>query len=253
MATKARAVLAALLLAAGMAQAAPAEPPMDPALLTEGFLAAHPDLRWRLEGLRAYEAKDYDVALTRLQRAARHADKPAQALIADMYWRGVGVAQDRPLAYAWMDIAAERLYPVFVGYREAFWAELTPAEREDALRRGRPLLGEFGDDVAKPRLESVLKRHRRNITGSRVGFVGNLTIIPFTGPLAGTGMTLTGDEYYADKYWNPVIYWEHQDAIWSAPPRGRVKVGDVERAAAPPEGGAKAEEPDEKAKEQDDR
>ena len=230
---KAKAVAAALLLALGAlpAQAQTAETAeVDPAVLTEGFLGAHPDLRWRLEGLRAYEAKDYQTALTRLLRAARHADKPAQAIIAEMHWRGLGVPQDRALGYAWMDIAAERLYPAFLSHREAYWEALTPAEREDAITRGQAVLAEYGDDAAKPRLEAVLRREKRKVTGSRVGFVGTLTIIPFTGPMAGTGMTLAGQEYYADKYWEPKAYWAHQDQVWNAPLRGRVVVGDVQKA-----------------------
>ena len=45
----------ALVLATQLADAAPpaAKPPVpDPVTMTEGFLAAHPDLRWRNEGLR---------------------------------------------------------------------------------------------------------------------------------------------------------------------------------------------------------
>ena len=38
----------------------------------------------------------------------------------------------------------------------------------------------LADDAAKPRLEAVLRREKRKVTGSRVGFVGTLTIIPFT-------------------------------------------------------------------------
>lgn len=225
----------ALVLATQLAHAAPpaATPPVpDPVTMTEGFLAAHPDLRWRNEGLRAHQAGQYGVAMTRLLRAARFADKPAQAIIAEMHWRGVGVPQDRALGYAWMDIAAERLYPAFLAHREAYWEALGPAEREDAIARGQKVLAEYGDDVAKPRLEEVLRRERRNVTGSRTGFVGNLTIIPYTGPLAGTGMTVSGHEYYAEKYWEPVAYWAHQDTLWNAPLRGRVKVGELEKTDA---------------------
>lgn len=244
----ARTLAAALLFAfATMPAHAQTKQPeqVDPAMLTEGFLAAHPDLRWRLEGLHAYEAKDFGVAMTRLLRAARHADKPSQAIVAEMHWRGVGVPQDRALGYAWMDIAAERLYPAFLAHREAYWEALSPAEREEAITRGQAVLAEYGDDVAKPRLEKVMRRERRNVTGSRVGFVGNLTIIPYTGPLAGTGMTLTGEEYYADKYWEPKAYWAHQDTVWNAPLRGRVTVGDVERAdgAAPKKPSEETPEP----------
>lgn len=201
---------------------------IDPAVLTEGFLAAHPDLRWRAEGVRSYEKKDYAAALTELTRAAHYGDKPAQAIIAEMYWSGTGVAVDRPLAYAWMDIAAERLYHDFLVRREGFWRVLDEAQQRDAIARGQALLAEYGDDVAKPRLEKVLRREMRRVTGSRVGFVGNLTIIPHTGPMAGTGMTLRGDEYFAPKYWQPEKYWELQDALWKAPLKGRVRVGDVE-------------------------
>lgn len=228
----------ALLWACAVAvpAAAPAmagqEPEMDPAVLTEGFLAAHPDLRWRGEGVRAYEKQDYARALEYFQRAARYADKASQAMVAGMYWNGLGVGQDRPLAYAWMDIAAERLYHDFIVFREVYWEALGAAEREEALRRGQAILAEYGDDVAKPRLERILARERRKSTGSRVGYTGALTIVPFNGPLADTGITLRGDQYYAAKYWEPDAYWRLQDAIWKAPARERVDVGDVEQVEA---------------------
>lgn len=63
--------------------------------MTEGFLSAHPDLRWRREGLHAYANKRYDEAMSYFLRAARYADKPAQAMIAQMYWNGVGIALTR--------------------------------------------------------------------------------------------------------------------------------------------------------------
>jgi hypothetical protein len=220
-------VIAATLAVAAVPVAAQEEK-IDPAVLTEGFLAAHPDLRWRAEGIRSYERKDYTVALAEFRRAAYHGDKPAQAMIAEMYWNGVGVAVDRPLAYAWMDIAAERLYHDFLVRREGLWEALDEAERGDALARGQALMAEYGDDAAKPRLEKILRRERRRVTGSRVGYVGNLTIVPFTGPLSGTGMTLSGDAYYAPRYWEPEKYWQLQDTIWKAPLKGRVRVGDVE-------------------------
>lgn len=211
------------------------EAKIDPAVLTEGFLAAHPDLRWRAEGIRSYERKEYAIALEELKRAAYHGDKPAQAVIAEMYWNGIGVATDRAIAYAWMDIAAERLYHDFLVRREGMWSALDDAEQQDAVSRGQALLDQYGDDAAKPRLEKILRRERGRTTGSRVGFVGNLTIIPNTGPLAGSGMTLSGGEYYAPKYWQPEKYWQLQDAIWKAPMKGRVNVGEIERVPADPD------------------
>lgn len=221
--------LVAMPVAASGGSSAEGGPKIDPDVLTEGFLVAHPDLRWRAEGVRAYEEQDYDQALEYLKRAARYADKPSQAIIAGMYWDGVGVPQDRPLAYAWMDVAGERLYHDFILYREAYWNALDEAGRADALQRGQAILAEYGDDAAKPRLEKTLRRERGQVTGSRVGFVGYMTIVPNTGPLAGTGITLRGDQYYAREYWEPEAYWQLQDRIWKAPARERVDVGDVEQ------------------------
>ena len=214
---------------------------IDPAVLTEGFLAAHPDLRWRREGIEAFEKGRHAEAMTYFQRAARHADKPSQAMVAGMYWDGQGVARDRALGYAWMDLAAERQYPDFVLFRERYWSQMTEPERASALERGQAVYAEYGDAVAKPRLETILRRERRKTTGSRLGFVGNLTIIPQTGPLAGSGMTLSGEQYYAKEYWEPEAYWQLQDEIWRAPQReGKVDVGDVEQVR----GDAPATQPD---------
>ena len=210
------------------------EPGISPELMTEGFLAAHPDLRWRREGLHAYTNKRYDEAMQYFLRAARYGDKPAQAMIAEMYWKGVGFPQDRALGYAWMDLAAERFYSNFIIKREQYWRSLDEATRQAAIERGQPLLAEYGDEVAKPRMAKILRK-QRGVTGSRVGFVGNLEIIPFTGPNAGTGMSIRADEYYAPKFWQADKYFEGQDVVWDAPGarKGRVEVGDVEQAGKP--------------------
>lgn len=213
------------------------EPGISPQLMTEAFLAAHPDLRWRREGLHAYANGHYDQAYRHFLRAARYADKPAQAMLAEMHWKGIGVPQDREIGYAWMDLAAERLYSAFVVLREAYWQQLDPGQRTQAIERGQALLAEYGDVAAKPRMVKVLRRHS-GVTGGRVGFVGNLEIIPLTGPNAtgipGGGLRIRGDDYYAPKYWQPERYFEWQDEAWDAIPRtGRVEVGDLERADAP--------------------
>lgn len=207
------------------------EPGISPELMTEGFLSAHPDLRWRREGLHAYANKRYDQAMQYFLRAARYADKPAQAMIAEMHWKGIGVPQDRELGYAWMDLAAERFYSNFLIMREQYWETLDATQRVNAIERGQPLLAEYGDDVAKKRMAKVLRKHR-GVTGSRTGFVGNLEIIPFTGPYAGSGLRIRGDEYYAPKFWQADKYFDWQDQVWDAPGarKGRVEVGDVENA-----------------------
>lgn len=98
------------------------EPDIAPELLTEGFLQAHPDIRWRREGLHAFHHKRYDEAHAMFLRAAHYADKASMAMLAEMYWKGLGVVRDRPIGYAWMDLAAERMYPNFTILRERYWA-----------------------------------------------------------------------------------------------------------------------------------
>lgn len=193
---------------------------------TEMFLGAHPDLRWRREGLQSLEEGRDAEALTRFKRAARHADKPSQAMVAEMLWTGWGTAVDRPLAYAWMDVAAERAYVPFVVKREQYWKQLSEAERAQALDVGRAVYDEYRDDVAKPRLERWLRRAMRNVTGSRTGFVGALQVI-VPGP-GGIAMTIDGSKYYDGQYWQPEQYWAWQDSLWKDPQTGHVDVLPLE-------------------------
>ena len=191
-----------------------------------GFLGAHPDLRWRGEALHALENGRPDEAFGYFRRASRFADKPSQAMVAEMLWTGTGVPRDRPQAYAWMDIAAERAYVPFVSKREEYWEALDEAGRERALEVGRPLYEEYRDAVAQERLERKLEKAKRKITGSRVGFVGFLKVV-VAGP-GGIGIAIDGERFYDDKYWEPDLYWAWQDSIWQDPPTGTVSVEPLE-------------------------
>src|SRR3546814_19293057 len=73
-------------------------------------------------------------------------------MLAEMYWKGTGVAQDRPRGYAWMDFAAQRRFPNFVILRERYWSSLDAPERARAIDVGRPLMDEYGDYSGGPRL-----------------------------------------------------------------------------------------------------
>src|SRR3546814_10781811 len=121
------------------------------------------------------------------------------------------------------------MYPNFVIKLERYWQLLDADQRSNAIERGQQLLAEYGDDAAKPRLAKVLRQARRETTGSHAGFVGGgLTIIPMTGPLAGTGMTISPEKYYAPRFWSPDEYFTAQDAELGSPKRGRVAVGRSE-------------------------
>ena len=199
-------------------------------VLTEGFLRYHPDIKHRLEGLKQLDEARPGDAYQAFKRAAKYGDKVSQAMVAELLWAGAVGEGDRATAYAWMDLAAERGYEVFVAKREQYWAALDAAERQRALEVGQGVYAEFGDDVAKPRLETILKRGRWQMTGSRVGFKGALDIrIPGPG---GLPVSISGEEFYDDKLWKAEQYFAWQDRTWGGPPVGTVTVGDIDAEEA---------------------
>ncbi|NLB56854.1 MAG: sel1 repeat family protein [Gammaproteobacteria bacterium] len=202
--------------------------PVDENLVlgSEAFLSSHPDLNNRHRGMRAYEDGQHGFAMMYFKRAARYADKPSQAMVAEMLWKGEGVDRDPALAYAWMDLAAERGYPGFTIIRERYWEQLDERQRQDAVARGEEIYAEYGDTVAQPRIATVLRRERRRTTGSRTGFVGALTIqIPGPG---GQMQTISGDRFYDRKFWEPELYQAWHDAVWTQPRQGRVDIGEID-------------------------
>lgn len=218
--------LAALVGAfAGVPAATAGDAPPDPFLLAQpGFLDAHPDLRWRGEGVRLLERGRVREALVYFRRAARYADKPSQAMLGELHWNGNGVAVDRASGYAWMDLAAERGYPAFLALRERYWTALDGDERVRAVAIGGDLYAQYADDVAKPRLARVLERARRNVTGSRLGIAGTLKMQVY-GP--GGWTTMDGSIYYQSRLWKADEYWQWQDTEWRRPPQGRVTIGPI--------------------------
>ncbi len=204
----------------------PPEPIEDPLLITAGFLDHHPDMKYRLLGIEALGEKRYEDAMKYFRRASFFADKPSQGMVAEMYWNGQGVARDPAMAYAWMDLAAERGYVWFIKLRERYWKELTPAERERAVQEGQAIYARFGDAAAKPRYEFQLRTGRREMTGSRTGFRGNVQIqVP--GP-AGMQM-IEGSKFYDDRYWDAKKYWAWQDRVWRNPNGVRITIGEIEQ------------------------
>lgn len=201
-------------------------------MLTAGFLTGHPDLRYRLLGLERYKQGKFDEALRFFQRAAFYADKPSQAMVAEMLWNGQGAVTDRPAAYGWIDLAAERGYEGFLELRERYWNDLDPSQREVALIDGQAIFARFGDEAAQPRIATVLRRERRNITGSRTGFTGNLKIV-VPGPAG--DQHIDGSKFYDERYWDPKQYLEWHDAIWMKPRVARVDVGGVQQVLANPD------------------
>lgn len=209
-------MLLVLCLGAGRALADEARPPdplVDPLMLRGEFLRAHPDLNYRMLGMDALQRGRNEEAMRLFQRAARHADKPSQAMVAELLWQGRGVEADRAQAYVWMDMAAERGYPAFIAKREQYWQALDAAQRELAMANGRAVYAAYGDKVAKPRMAAALRRARLSTTGSRTGQqVGNLEI---SVPGAGLAPTLIeGSRFYDPTFWEPELYQAWHDATW---------------------------------------
>lgn len=223
-------LLAALSAPAFAAQkVVPPDPTEDPMLITAGFLDHHQDMKYRLLGLEAYNEKRFEDAMRFFRRASFFADKPSQGMVAEMYWNGEGVARDPALAYAWMDLAAERNYVGFIALRERYWKALSAAERDRAVQEGQAIYAKFGDAAAKPRYEFQLRIGKREMTGSRTGFNRGVQIeIP--GP-AGSQM-IEGSRFYDERYWDAKKYWAWQDRLWRNPNGVKVTVGELEQLPA---------------------
>lgn len=212
-------------------RAKPVTPEVDELMIKAGFLNSHPDLRYRLLGLEEFKRGKHEDALRFFQRAAYYGDKPSQGMVAELLWNGQGAAKDPVLAYAWMDLAAERGYAGFLGLRERYWKALDESQRAQALEQGRAIYAKYGDAAAQPRLARVLRRERREMTGSRTGFDGNLEIL-IPGP-AGFEQ-IGGTNFFDEKFWDPKQYQAWHDSIWKQPRVGKVTVGEIENAENAP-------------------
>jgi uncharacterized protein len=193
----------------------------------------HPNELYRIYGAKAAANGQWADAVHSFRKAARYADKYSQHRLSLLYWHGVGVGRDRVEAYVWADIAAERGYPQFLAIREKMWGELSPQEQARVPARGDALYKEYGDPVAKRRFADAIAHGKRQVTGSRTGFVGNLAIAS-----RGSGTSLFGDgggtnlqSMYDASRTDPKKYWEFEDHVWKTV---TVNVGDLEQTSSQP-------------------
>ena len=213
------------------------------------IVSAHPDLFYRDLGIRAYTANDKHAAMGLLLKAASYADKPAQAMLAAMYWNGDGVAKDRPRGYAWMDLAADRGYKDLLIQREQYWAQLSAAERELAVSEGRQIYARYNDKEGLNKLDQALKHAANQATGSRTGFGGSNLTVRLRGGAAGPGLTPKGDtgptelggtpvrgtDYYSPEMWSAEPYAKLKDRVWeyARHETGKVEVGPLQNLPVP--------------------
>lgn len=187
----------------------------------------HPNELHRIHANKAAASGDWGDAARHFRIAARHADKYSQHRLSMLYWHGVGVATDRVEAYLWADLAAERGYPQFLAIREKMWAELTPQQQAEVPQRGRKIVDEYADVVAKPRVERAIAQGLRQRTGSHTGFDAGL-IISSIGPgnqLFGSIGGVSLKTMYDASRTDPKKYWAFEDMVWK---NGLVSVGEIE-------------------------
>jgi hypothetical protein len=194
----------------------------------------------RLRGLKSYKAGQYRDALASFEVAAYNADKYSQHYLSLMYWHGVGTERDPVQAYIWSDLAAERGSKPLLVLREKIWSELTPEQQAQVQARGQDFYARYGDEVAKPRAESVMRHFARDMTGSRVGF-RNQQLQVFDGPSNGAfgkpgssnqlDVPPTADELYGEEggFRRLSTYWQQQDRLLE----GNVEVGPLQNVPTP--------------------
>lgn len=224
-----RLLLLLVLIAGGLAfQPALAETTVSQRAIvsSHAFLKHHPDLRYRFQGLREYERGDYRRAMGRFLIAAQWADKPSQAMIAQMHFLGRGVPRDPVRGYIWMDLAAERGEARMVVERERYWEQLDESQRARVLELGPEVYARYGDEVTGPRLARVLEHGRRAMTGGRLGTSSQLDVVL---PTTAGSITVRGEEFYQDIYWDLPSYWAWQIRDWDAVPNWRIETGAPSR------------------------
>ena len=226
----------------------------------DSFARYHPDQAYFVKATEAFQRGRLTDTAQFLGQSARYGDKTAQFALALLARDGVGRDIDPVEAYAWLDVAAERGYPMFLAEREAHWLKLSEAQQARALERAARVHAEYGDRVAKPRLERLLRLGKSRRTGTRTGSGASATGVAqmdaasraaflaafltkanpgvvggsaelaaefaltafgaATGQAAHTGFASSGD-YYDDANWEPALYWYTRDAPWL---HGRVTV-----------------------------
>lgn len=105
-------------------------------------------------GAQNYGSQHTQEAQRFFREAASWASKPAQYVLGIMALNGDHQPMDRPLAFAWFTLAAERGTPRFVQPRDQLKATLKP----DEVRRADAYLADmrrtYADAVAAPRAET---------------------------------------------------------------------------------------------------
>ncbi len=121
--------------------------------------------------------KDYRQAIDMFELAGFWANKVAQYNVGVLYFNGIGnIPPDRVRGTAWLGIAAEQQGDLASGALQSAYEKLNADERAAAGRLFAELDKKYGDAVTLRRATRQFEDVRRNVTGSRLGMVGHLTV-----------------------------------------------------------------------------
>jgi len=123
----------------------------QPIKLEEEIARYLPGVSFFQKGLDAYKKGQIAAAIDAWQSSAGWAMKDAQYNLGLAYFKGSGIAADRPRGLAWLALAAERKNPTMQASLAAAWDGATDAEHQQANAIWRDLKKQYGDDVALPK------------------------------------------------------------------------------------------------------
>ena len=123
----------------------------QPIKLEEEIARYLPGVSFFQKGLDAYRKGQNAAAIEAWQSSANWAMKDAQYNLGLAYFKGTGVAADRPRGLAWLALAAERKNPTMQASLAAAWDSASDAEHQQANALWRDLKKQYGDDVALPK------------------------------------------------------------------------------------------------------
>jgi TPR repeat protein len=134
------------------------------------------------KGLDLYRNGQASAAIDAWQAAASWAMKDAQYNLGLAYFKGNGVAADRPRGLAWLALASERKNPRLQASLAAAWDSASDAEHQQANALWRELRKEYGDDVALPKAKRRFEAEVAQLS-SRAGKGGAKMVSRTMGPM----------------------------------------------------------------------
>ena len=134
------------------------------------------------KGLDLYKKGQASAAIDAWQTAASWAMKDAQYNLGLAYFKGNGVAADRPRGLAWLALAAERKNPRLQASLATAWDSASDAEHQQANAIWRDLRKEYGDDVALPKAKKRFDAEVAQLS-SRAGKGGAKMVSRTMGPM----------------------------------------------------------------------